>query len=306
MAKVIQWKHGTTAENEAFTGQAKEITVDDDLHTLRVHDGETSGGVILAKVSDLPTKLSDLTDDVGVWRADELTNLSQLTNDKGFWVKGTLTKVSQLANDKNYLTGHCSYCTHCTYCQQCSNCHNCTTVNCTTVNCIQVKCTYCLATNPRDCNCDCGDDSCFITGQIKTSRGMVDVHDIRVGDEIISFLGKAVPVVGVSHGHLKGRKAIAMSGAKDFLVTDDHPVVIIKGRKLKFCAAVNGSFDPDKPIKAENGVVGKYSEHNDYLGYFLPMKNLSPDTPTVCPITAEETIIKFGNGYVLIPGVFDD
>lgn len=302
MAKVIQWKHGTTAENEAFTGQAKEITVDDDLHTLRVHDGETPGGVILAKVSDLPTQLSDLTDDVGVWRADELTNLSQLTNDKGFWVKGTLTKVSQLTNDKNYLTGHCSYCTHCTYCQQCSNCHNCTTVNCTTINCTTVKCSaysYCDYCE----NCHCSDDACFISGSLKTSRGTVEVHDIRVGDEVISFLGKAVRIVGVSHGHLKKRKAIAMKATDNFLVTDDHPLAILKNRQLRLCAAVNGSFNPDKPIYGDNGVVGRYSDNNDYIGYFIPMKDLDPDTPTVCPIAAEETIIKFGGGYVLIPGV---
>lgn len=163
MAKVIQWKHGSTEQSEGFTGQAKEITIDDDLHTVRVHDGTTEGGIILVRLSELPIKLSELTDDVGVWRSDELTKLSQLTNDKGFWASGALTKVSQLQNDSGFLTGHCSYCTHCTYCQQCSNCHNCTTINCTTINCTTVKCNYvnCKKCTAANCNyycADCGDD----------------------------------------------------------------------------------------------------------------------------------------------------
>lgn len=162
MSRVIQWKHGTTAQSASFTGQEKEITIDDDLHTIRVHDGSSEGGTVLAKLTELPTQLSQLTDDVGVWRSSELTKLSQLTNDKGFWTKTNLTKISQLTNDRNYLTGHCSYCSHCTYCSQCSNCHNCTTVNCTTVNCTTVQCSvygYCYQCANCNCNCDCGDDN---------------------------------------------------------------------------------------------------------------------------------------------------
>lgn len=164
MAKVIQWKHGTSAEHADFVGADKEITIDDDLHTIRLHDGETPGGTLLARVAEVPTKLSQLVDDLSVWRSDELTKLSQLTNDKGFWASGALTKVSQLQNDSGFLTGHCTYCTHCTYCQQCSNCHNCTTINCTTINCTTVKCNYvnckkCTAANCDCSNCaDCGDD----------------------------------------------------------------------------------------------------------------------------------------------------
>lgn len=182
MAKVIQWKHGTTKQHVSYTGQGREITIDDDLHTIRVHDsvvvatratpdvdvGPVSPGdetdVVgvslsepLALLDDVPTKLSDLTDDVGVWRIDELVNLSQLSNDAGFWKKTDLTKISQLQNDSGFLTGHCSYCTHCTYCNQCSNCHNCTTINCTTVQCNTVQCSECRYCS--DCtDCNCGDD----------------------------------------------------------------------------------------------------------------------------------------------------
>lgn len=160
MSKVIQWKHGTTAQSVSFTGQEKEITIDDDLHTIRVHNGSIAGGTVLAKLTELPTRLSQLTDDVGVWRSSELTKLSQLTNDKGFRTKTSLTKISQLTNDRNYLTGHCSYCSYCTYCSQCSNCHNCTTVDCTTVNCTTVNCTTVKCAYYDYCSaCQCGDDN---------------------------------------------------------------------------------------------------------------------------------------------------
>lgn len=306
MAKVIQWKHGSTEQSEGFTGQAKEITIDDDLHTIRVHDGETPGGILLARLAEVPTKLSQLVDDLSVWRSDELTKLSQLTNDKGFWASGALTKVSQLQNDSGFLTGHCSYCTHCTYCQQCTNCHNCTTINCTTINCTTVNCTtiqcsvysYCTK-----CNCDCTDDSCFISGKFLTSRGEIDVHDIRVGDELIDVYGALVKVVGVSHGHLSGRKAIKMRGKDGFLLTDDHPLVELKKRVLSgYAACINSRFNPDKIIRADNGITGRYSEEHDYSGWFFPTIEMSSDTPTVCPITEKEIAIKFGSGYVLVPG----
>jgi hypothetical protein len=164
MAKVIQWRHGSSTENKSFVGDDREITIDDTVHSIRVHDGTTAGGHLLARLSDLPTKLSQFTDDIGVWRADTLTKLSQLTNDSGFWSKSSLTKVSQLTNDSKFLTAHCSYCSYCTYCSQCSNCYNCTTVQCTTVqcttvNCTTVQCTY-VECSYKWCNdCSGADDS---------------------------------------------------------------------------------------------------------------------------------------------------
>lgn len=53
MAKVLQLRRGTTAENEAFTGAVGEVTVDTEKHTLRVHDGSTVGGTELALASDI-------------------------------------------------------------------------------------------------------------------------------------------------------------------------------------------------------------------------------------------------------------
>jgi hypothetical protein len=44
MASQVQFRRGTTTQNNAFTGAAGEITYDTDAKTLRLHDGTTSGG----------------------------------------------------------------------------------------------------------------------------------------------------------------------------------------------------------------------------------------------------------------------
>ena len=50
----IQFRRGTSAEHETFTGAPGEITVDTTNNTLRVHDGQTPGGTTLAKRSEIP------------------------------------------------------------------------------------------------------------------------------------------------------------------------------------------------------------------------------------------------------------
>ena len=172
--KTILLRGGTTSEHATFAGAEREITVDTTKKTLVIHDGNT--GHPMARKSGLPTKLSDLTDGIGLWKKSDLTKVSQLTDDVGYWAN--LTKVSQLQNDLNWKTGHCSYCTHCTYCTKCSRCNNvhCYQVQCNQVHCGQVKCSNCTITgnchgpNCTDLNkpiytncassnnCDCGDD----------------------------------------------------------------------------------------------------------------------------------------------------
>ncbi|MBQ8473346.1 MAG: hypothetical protein IJ500_00600 [Alphaproteobacteria bacterium] len=46
-------KRGDGAVNDAYTGVPGEITVDMDAKTVRVHDGETTGGVAMARVTDV-------------------------------------------------------------------------------------------------------------------------------------------------------------------------------------------------------------------------------------------------------------
>lgn len=54
MPTVVQFRRGTTAQNNSFTGQSGELTVDTQLGTLRVHNG-TTGGNILASIDAVQT-----------------------------------------------------------------------------------------------------------------------------------------------------------------------------------------------------------------------------------------------------------
>jgi len=51
MPTIVQFRRGTTAQNDAFTGEQGELSVDTSKTTLRVHDGSTAGGVELGKAT---------------------------------------------------------------------------------------------------------------------------------------------------------------------------------------------------------------------------------------------------------------
>ena len=44
MSTQVQFRRGTTTQNNAFTGAQGELSVDTDLKTIRLHDGTTAGG----------------------------------------------------------------------------------------------------------------------------------------------------------------------------------------------------------------------------------------------------------------------
>jgi len=44
MPTVLQFRRGTTAQNNAFTGAVGEISIDTTIDTIRIHDGSTAGG----------------------------------------------------------------------------------------------------------------------------------------------------------------------------------------------------------------------------------------------------------------------
>jgi len=44
MPTVLQFRRGTTSQNNSFTGSAGELSIDTDLDVIRVHDGSTAGG----------------------------------------------------------------------------------------------------------------------------------------------------------------------------------------------------------------------------------------------------------------------
>lgn len=58
----LRLKRGDTATNDAYTGLAGEITMDTDTGIIRVHDGETVGGVAMARAMDLITPYNTVPD----------------------------------------------------------------------------------------------------------------------------------------------------------------------------------------------------------------------------------------------------
>ena len=44
MPTILQFRRGTTTQNNALTGSAGEVSIDSTLGTIRVHDGSTAGG----------------------------------------------------------------------------------------------------------------------------------------------------------------------------------------------------------------------------------------------------------------------
>ena len=53
MPTQVQFRRGTTTQNNSFTGAVGELSVDTTLDTIRVHDGSTAGGIRLAKYSEI-------------------------------------------------------------------------------------------------------------------------------------------------------------------------------------------------------------------------------------------------------------
>ena len=108
----IKIKRGTTSENDKYTGVAGDLTLDTDAKTIRIHDGETLGGISIART----------TDTVGDWVVE--TQLPTAENNyiwyrkyKSGWVEmggksntQTITLPVEMAdtNYHIYLTGYCN------------------------------------------------------------------------------------------------------------------------------------------------------------------------------------------------------
>ena len=66
MPTTLQFRRGTTAQNDAFTGALGEVTVDTTLDSLRVHDNSTAGGF---EVNSKQSKYADVAER---YHADEV------------------------------------------------------------------------------------------------------------------------------------------------------------------------------------------------------------------------------------------
>jgi hypothetical protein len=50
MPKKVQFRRGTGTQNDAFTGEEGEITMNTSNNSIRIHDGSTAGGHEMMKV----------------------------------------------------------------------------------------------------------------------------------------------------------------------------------------------------------------------------------------------------------------
>lgn len=71
----IKILRGTTAQNDAYTGPAGTVTIDTTLNTLRIHDGTTQGGYVVANRQEI----IDLIDQLDV---DDIDGLNSVLNEK--------------------------------------------------------------------------------------------------------------------------------------------------------------------------------------------------------------------------------
>jgi hypothetical protein len=68
MATQVQFRRGTTTQNNAFTGAVGELTYDVDVKTLRIHDGVTAGGGSIALTTNATQTVLNKTLSTGsVW-----------------------------------------------------------------------------------------------------------------------------------------------------------------------------------------------------------------------------------------------
>ena len=79
MSKIVQWKRGNVAVNNAYTGANGEITVDTTNWNLRVHDGVTAGGYTIDS-SNGGGRIGNLTVTNNTVTGDELILVSNAGN----------------------------------------------------------------------------------------------------------------------------------------------------------------------------------------------------------------------------------
>ena len=114
MPTTVQFRRGTTAQNDAFTGAAGELSVDTDKKTIRIHDNSTAGGEEVVNVSATQTLTNKtLTDPVitgGIVEdtysvpASTTPNLNLANGSIQYWtLTGNSTPTLTIANGQ-YLT----------------------------------------------------------------------------------------------------------------------------------------------------------------------------------------------------------
>ena len=95
----VQFRRGTAAQNNSFTGASGEITVDTTNNTLRVHDGVTAGGYT---VPTLVAATGNLNVTGGISATGNITGNYFLGN--GSLLSGIITSVANINNGTSNVT----------------------------------------------------------------------------------------------------------------------------------------------------------------------------------------------------------
>ena len=107
MPTEVQFRRGTTAQNNSFTGAAGELSVNTDNNSLRIHDGSTAGGFELAK-SDLSNTVGTggtlFAANVGIGTTIVISGDFQLKNIQSLDATTTATIESAVAAAPNDFT----------------------------------------------------------------------------------------------------------------------------------------------------------------------------------------------------------
>ena len=94
MPTSLQFRRGTEAQNNAFTGASGELTIDTTNKTIRVHDGSTAGGTRLATYAEVLAGGGGS----GGGGLDSAAVIALITDNETTYVN-----VSEFVNDANYL-----------------------------------------------------------------------------------------------------------------------------------------------------------------------------------------------------------
>jgi len=96
MPTQVQFRRGTTTQNNNFTGAVGEITVDTTVDTLRVHDGTTAGGFELAK--------ADLSNTSAITGSSSTTLTNKTIALGSNTVSGTIAQFNTALTDGDFAT----------------------------------------------------------------------------------------------------------------------------------------------------------------------------------------------------------
>jgi hypothetical protein len=95
MATQVQFRRGTTSQNNAFTGAQGELTIDTDVYTIRIHDGTTAGGKVVPTLTATQTLTNKTLGSGSAWNGTSI----------GLAYGGTNAALTAVAGAIAYSTG---------------------------------------------------------------------------------------------------------------------------------------------------------------------------------------------------------